>query len=173
MSVLDGYCNSGSFGIHSLIAGAARVTFVDSSEREINNVKENLRLNNITAESELIVSDMFIYLEQCISSGKKFDLILLDPPSFAPSKRNVPSALKGYTKLAYLALRCISRNGYLVLSSCSHHISEEDFLQSIKKACVKCNVNIRLVHFSGASADHPVLLSMPETKYLKFAVFSV
>lgn len=172
-SVLDAFCNSGGFGLHSAFAGAASVTFVDSSAVEIENAKQNFDLNELKSEVEFMEEDVFDYLEKCTSINKSFDVVMLDPPAFAKNKKSIPSALKGYTKLNKLALQIINEEGYLATSSCSHHISKNDFIGAVNSASSKSGKRIQLIHLAGASLDHPQLPAMPETSYLKFAVFKV
>lgn len=171
-NVLDCFCNSGGFGLHAAKAGAATVTFVDSSANEINSVKTNYDLNQLTTESEFIADDGFDYFEKKLNQ-KKFDVVMLDPPAFAKNKKSLPTAKKGYEKLNRLALNCITKGGWLVTSSCSHHLTEADFFSVISIAAKKAKRQIQLLHLSGASLDHPRLITMPETSYLKFAVFRV
>jgi 23S rRNA (cytosine1962-C5)-methyltransferase len=170
-TVLDAFCNSGGFGLHALKAGAAKVTFLDSSANEIESVKENYKLNSFSAETEYTMDDVFNYLEVCITTGRKFDVVMVDPPAFAKSRKSVPVAIKGYAKLNRLALQCLNEGGYLVTSSCSHHISETDFLESVNSGSIKSGRPVQLIYFNGASQDHPKLPSMEETSYLKFGVF--
>jgi len=172
-TVLDAFCNSGGFGLHAAFAGASAVTFVESSEIEISNAKYNFSMNNIPAEKEFIKEDAFDYLEKCLNLNKKFGVVILDPPSFAKSKKNISSAIKGYIKLNKLALQIINENGYLVTSSCSHHVKRDDFLEAVSNAAVRAKRSIQLIHSGGASLDHPRLPAMEETSYLKFAVFIV
>ena len=172
-SVLDAFCNSGGFGLHASLAGASSVVFVDSSVKAVEDAEYNFKLNGLKSESEFIVSDVFDYLNKCIKEDKKFDIVILDPPAFAKGKKNLPVAIKGYEKLNRLAMSALNGNGFLVTSSCSHHLSENDFMQIIKKAAVKTGKRIQLIEFNGASLDHPVMPAMPETSYLKFAVFKV
>ena len=172
-NVLDAFCNSGGFGLHSAYAGADSVTFVDSSSSEIESAKNNFELNNFTNKSEFIVSDIFDYLGKSAADKIKFDVVMIDPPAFAKSKKNLAVAKKGYEKLNRLALHLVSDNGFLVSSSCSHHLSSDEFIQIISVATSKVGKNIQLVHFNGASLDHPEIPAMPETVYLKFAVFRV
>jgi 23S rRNA (cytosine1962-C5)-methyltransferase len=171
-SVLDAFCNSGGFGLHSAKTGASSVTFVDSSSPAVENAKKNFKLNGLNTGSEFIVSDVFDYLESCISRKINFDVVMIDPPAFAKNRKSVPSAKKGYEKLNRLALQVVDANGILVTSSCSHHISENDFLDIVNKSAVKTGKAIQLLYFNGASLDHPKLPAMPETGYLKFGVFS-
>jgi 23S rRNA (cytosine1962-C5)-methyltransferase len=117
------------------------------------------------------MDDVFNYLEVCITTGRKFDVVMVDPPAFAKSRKSVPVAIKGYAKLNRLALQCLNEGGYLVTSSCSHHISETDFLESVNSGSIKSGRPVQLIYFNGASQDHPKLPSMEETSYLKFGVF--
>ncbi len=172
-NVLDAFCNSGGFGLHAAFVGASNVTFVDSSSTEIENAKENFELNKLNTPAEFVTSDVFDYLQNCIAANKKFDVVIIDPPAFAKNKKSLSVARKGYEKLNRLALEVLSNDGYLVTSSCSHHLSKDDFFELINKASVKAGKTIQLVHFNYASLDHPQLLSMPETVYLKFAVFRI
>ena len=172
-TVADIFSNSGGFGLHSLKAGAKSVTFVDSSSREIENVKENLSLNNLNIDSKYFVKDAFDFLEETVSSGKKYEVVMLDPPAFAKNKKSLHTAEKGYEKLNKLALLCVKDGGYLVSSSCSYHLQKENFLNCLNRAESKSSKDIQLIHFSGASLDHPLLSAMPETSYLKFCVFKV
>lgn len=172
-TVLDAFCNSGGFGLHAAKAGASWITFVDSSAVETGNAGKNFELNELTTESEFIVSDIFEFLQRCIDANRTFDVVMVDPPAFAKSRKSIPTALKGYIKLNKMALSIVAKNGYLVTSSCSHHISGEDFLSSVTSAAQKAARQIRLLHLSGASLDHPRLPAMAETTYLKFAVLKV
>ncbi len=172
-TVLDAFCNSGGFGIHASFGGAGFVTFVDSSETEITNAENNFALNNCTAENDFIVMDVFDYFGKCIDAGRKFDIVMIDPPAFAKSRKSIPAALKGYAKLNKMALSCVGKDGYLVTSSCSHHITQTDFLESVVTGASKAGKNLQLVHYNSASLDHPSLPAMDETTYLKFAVFKV
>ena len=170
-TVLDAFCNSGGFGLHAAKAGASKVTFVDSSAHEIESAKENFKLNNFSTETEFIEEDVFNYLEKTASSKVKFDVVMIDPPAFAKSRKNIPTAKKGYERLNKLALQCVTNGGYLVTSSCSYHISRDDFISAVSNASVKAAKPVQLIYFNSASMDHPKLPSMSETSYLKFGVF--
>ncbi|MCC7158973.1 MAG: class I SAM-dependent rRNA methyltransferase, partial [Ignavibacteria bacterium] len=172
-TVLDAFCNSGGFGLHAAKAGASWITFVDSSTTEADNAAKNFELNELTTESEFLVSDIFVFFQRCIDASRTFDVVMIDPPAFAKSRKSIPTALKGYIKLNKMALSLVAKNGFLVTSSCSYHISAEDFLSSVTSAAQKASRQIQLLHFGGASLDHPRLPAMPETTYLKFAVFRV
>jgi len=171
--VADLFCNSGGFGLHAAKAGASFVAFADSSASEIENVKTNILLNEIKCPVEFEVKDIFDFLGQCISEKKKYDVVMLDPPAFAKNKKSLPKAKKGYEKLNRLAFQTVKDGGYLVTSSCSHHLAKDEFLKIINNAATRAGKKIQLLTFSGASKDHPQLSSMPETEYLKFLAFRV
>jgi 23S rRNA (cytosine1962-C5)-methyltransferase len=173
LNVLDAFCNSGGFGLHAAYAGAESVIFVDSSQTAIAAAEENFNLNDFKSKSEFIVEDVFDYFRNSNDEGKKFDLLILDPPAFAKNKKSLPAAIKGYEKLNKLALQIVNDGGFLAASSCSHHLSETDFIRAINQAAVKSGKRIQQIHFNGASLDHPLISAMPETFYLKFAVFKV
>lgn len=172
-NVLDAFCNSGGFGLHAAKAGAGFITFLDSSQTEIDSAKRNFTVNELKCETEYITSDIFAYLEKCIDANRKFDVVMIDPPAFAKSRKSIPTAIKGYIKLNKLALACVGKEGFLVTSSCSYHISQDDFISACTSAAMKAGKTIQLVHYNGASLDHPELPAMDETSYLKFAVFKV
>lgn len=172
-NVLDCFCNSGGFGLHAISNGAKKVSFVDSSANEIENVKNNFALNNFTTDAEYFTSDVFDFLEAQIQQNKKYDIISIDPPAFAKSRKSIPTAIKGYEKLNKLAIQVANKNGLVFTSSCSHHIKDEDFISIIKNAAAKANKNIQIVYFNHASLDHPILPAMEETVYLKFAMLRV
>jgi 23S rRNA (cytosine1962-C5)-methyltransferase len=170
--VVDAFSNSGGFGLHAAKAGAASVLFVDSSETEIENAKKNFKTNRLKTEAEYLVEDVFDCLYRLVGEQKKYDVVMIDPPAFAKSKKTVAIAMKGYEKINKRALQLID-DGFLVTSSCSHHIGKDEFFQIIINAARKSRRKIQLVYYNGASADHPELPAMPETTYLKFAVFKV
>lgn len=172
-TVADLFCNSGGFGLHAAKAGAASVTFADSSASEIENVKTNIELNNIKCPIEFATTDIFDFLEKCISQNKKYDVVMIDPPAFAKNKKALPKAKKGYEKLNKLALQVLNDSGYLVTSSCSHHLLKGEFIRIVNSAALKAGKVIQLIKFNSASLDHPELPGMNETAYLKFLVFRI
>ncbi|HPI37765.1 MAG TPA: class I SAM-dependent rRNA methyltransferase [Ignavibacteriaceae bacterium] len=172
-NVLDGFCNSGGFGLHALSGNAASVDFVDSSESEIKAVENNYQLNQFETDSNLIQSDMFEFLQDKTDSDKRYDLVMIDPPAFIKGKKNLHTGIKGYEKLNRLALKIVEKGGFFVTSSCSHHLTRDLFLDIIINSAQKSGRSIIKVYENGASLDHPVHPAMPETSYLKFFVFRV
>ena len=170
-AVLDCFCNEGGFALHAVSAKAASVRGIDISETAIAKAKVNARLNSAAVEFE--IGDVSETLKSLAEKNKKFDMLILDPPSFTKSKKNIPAALRGYKEINAAAMRLINSGGYLVTASCSHHITEEGFLSAIEQAAVKAKRFVQLLEFGGAAPDHPVIPAMPETKYLKFAIFAV
>ncbi len=172
-TVLDAFCNSGGFGMHAAAAGAGYVTFLDSSAVEISNAEKNFALNGLTSETDFVVMDVFDYLQKSVDAGRTFDVVMVDPPAFAKSRKSIPTALKGYAKLNKMAASCVGANGFLVTSSCSHHINRDDFIEAVVSGAAKAGKILQQVYFSGPSMDHPILPAMDETTYLKFVVFKV
>ena len=170
-TVLDCFCNEGGFALHAASAKAASVYGLDISESAITKAKVNARLNSAAVEFE--IGDVSEVLKLIGEKNKKFDMVILDPPSFTKSKKNIPAALRGYKELNAAAMQLINAGGFLVTASCSHHITEDGFLSAIEQAAVKAKRYVQLLEFSGAAPDHPVIPAMPETKYLKFAIFAV
>ena len=170
-SVLDCYCNEGGFALHAAAAKAVSVHGVDVSESAVAKARVNTRLNSAAVEFE--TGDVPETLKSMGENNKKFDMVILDPPSFTKSKKNIPAALHGYKDINAAAMRLINAGGFLVTASCSHHITEDGFLSAIEQAAVKAKRTIQLLEFEGAAPDHPVIPAMPETKYLKFAIFAV
>ncbi|RTY39887.1 class I SAM-dependent rRNA methyltransferase [Chlorobium phaeovibrioides] len=170
--VLDVFTNDGGFGLNALAAGAGSAILVDASEDALKRAEHNAKLNGYDNFS-LIADDAFNILQQMIDAKESFDLVILDPPSFTKSRKNVPGALKAYRKLNQMGLQLVKKGGFLATASCSHHVPEEDFLQSVHQASLLANCQLRMIYRNSQPFDHPVLLSMPETAYLKFACFYV
>ena len=170
---LDCFCNSGGFGLHAAKAGAASVTFVDSSQEAIDSAKANYEMNKLTPQSEFYTEDVFEFLEKCKEENRKFQIVNLDPPAFAKTKKNLDSAMKGYERLNRLGIETVERGGYLISSSCSFHIKEHIFFEIMRNAALKTGKKLQMVYHSSAAMDHPTLPIMEETVYLKFAVFRI
>ncbi len=170
--VLDVFTNDGGFALNALYGGARSAIMVDASKEALLRAERNAQLNKFS-EYSLIAADAFDTLEQMVEAKESFDLVVLDPPSFTKSRKNLPGALKAYKRLNKLGLDLIKNGGFLATASCSHHVSEEDFLQCVHQAALTAGCQLRMIHKSSQPFDHPVLLAMPETGYLKFACFYV
>lgn len=170
--VLDVFTNDGGFALNALYGGARSAILIDASNEALQRADRNAQLNKFT-EYSLVAADAFDTLDQMVESKESFNLVVLDPPSFTKSRKNLPGALKAYKRLNKLGLQLVKNGGFLATASCSHHVSEEDFLQSVHQAALSAGCQLRLIHKNSQPFDHPVLLAMPETSYLKFACFYV
>ena len=170
--VLDVFTNDGGFALNALYGGARSAIMIDASKEALHRAERNAQLNTFS-EYSLVAADAFDTLDQMVESKESFDLVVLDPPSFTKSRKNLPGALKAYKRLNKLGLELLRNGGFLATASCSHHVSEEDFLQSVHQAALAAGCQLRMIHKSSQPFDHPVLLAMPETSYLKFACFYV
>jgi len=170
--VLDVFTNDGGFALNALRGGARSAIMVDISEETLKRAEKNAVLNGFENFS-LIASDAFDMLGKMVEAKELFDVVVLDPPSFTKSRKNLPTALKAYKRLNKLGLQLIKSGGFLATASCSHHVSEEDFLAAIHQAALAAGKQLRMIYKNAQPPDHPVLLSMPETGYLKFACFYV
>jgi len=162
---LDCFCYSGSWGVRA--AGKSSVTFVDSSESALSIAKFNGELNSKSEFLSFIEEDVFTYLDCCIGKKEKFDWIVLDPPAFVKSKKKVKSAVAGYRNINLKAMRLLEKGGILITSSCSYNLKEDVFVRLLNEAAGEAKRDIRVIAFGSQSKDHPFLLSMPESKYLK------
>ncbi len=174
-TVLDLYCYTGAFAVNAAKFGAQAVLAIDSSKPAVDLARENAELNGVSSLVQLDEADAEVVLESFASGRQSFrpDMILLDPPSFVPSKKDLPKALRAYAKLNALALKALPAGGLLATSTCSHHVGREEFLSMLRQAQTKAKKPARLVALRGQAADHPILLAMPETEYLHFALLEV
>jgi 23S rRNA (cytosine1962-C5)-methyltransferase len=166
--VLDAFCYLGGFGFNALKGGAKSVTFLDSSESAILEVKEKAQnLENI----DIICDKVFDYLEA--QNQRKFDVVLLDPPAFIKSKKDLFTGMKGYEKLIRLGARSLKKGGILMISSCSHHASLADLISMASNAFRKSNRQAKIIRTFGAGFDHPLHPALKESEYLKSISFLV
>jgi 23S rRNA (cytosine1962-C5)-methyltransferase len=165
---LDVCTYQGGFALH-MAQGCSRVTGVDASRSALEVAERNLEANRdkLTAEVDWVEADAFELLRAWSDAGTQYDTIVLDPPAFAKSKRAVEGALRGYKELNLRALKMLRSGGVLVTCSCSHHISAADFTATVAAAAADAGRRVRLLERRGAAPDHPVVLTIPETEYLK------
>ena len=167
---LDVFCYQGGFALH-LAPHCSRVTGVDSSRPALEVANRNAALNH--REIEWIEANAFDLLKDYASSGQRYDTIVLDPSAFAKTKRDLAAALRGYKELNLRALKMLRPGGILVTCSCSYHVSQTDLLEALAAAALDAHRTLRILDLRGQSRDHPVLLNVPETSYLKCAIASV
>ena len=171
--VLEVFCHSGAFGIQAALSGAKSVEGLDVSEEALALARTHAQLNGVQDRCSYRLADAFDQMRQFDRDGRKFDLVLLDPPAFARSKQAVPRALAGYKDVNLLAIRLTRPEGIVVTSSCSHHVSDLDLWKTIGSAAQDVKRQVRLLEQRGQASDHPVLASMPETRYLKCFILQV
>jgi 23S rRNA (cytosine1962-C5)-methyltransferase len=165
---LDVCTYQGGFALH-LARVCSKVTGIDASRAALEVAEENLEVNRhrIQAEVEWVEANAFDLLRDWSTAGNTYDTIVLDPPAFAKSKRAVPGALRGYKELNLRALKMLRPGGTLVTCSCSHHVSWDEFQGVVTSAAGDAQRRVRLLERRGAAPDHPVVLNIAETEYLK------
>ncbi|MDR3554474.1 MAG: class I SAM-dependent rRNA methyltransferase [Syntrophobacteraceae bacterium] len=166
--VLDLFCYNGAWSLSALAAGAAEATGVDQSADAVKQAAKNAELNGFAGRSSFITANVFDYLKRVPKAS--WDVIVLDPPAFAKTRSSLSEARKGYTDINRRALLALKPGGILITSSCSYHMSEELFHEALVSAGQASGRRLRLLSARGQSLDHPVLLAMPETRYLKCLV---
>jgi 23S rRNA (cytosine1962-C5)-methyltransferase len=168
-TVLNCFSYTGAFSVYATRGKAARVTSVDIALPASAEAMQNFELNGLDpAGHEFISEDCFETLTRFAAEGRKFDLIILDPPSFARSVKNVHAALRGYQKLNRLALKCVAENGLLATASCTAYVSPDMFREMLSQAAAAEHMRLQIIHDAGHALDHPVPAHFPEGRYLKF-----
>jgi len=163
--VLDCFTNQGAFALTCARAGAANVTAVEESSENIAAAKRNAARNNL--KTRWIEQDAFQFLRGAEKAGAQYDLIVLDPPSFTKTRSGLRDALRGYRELQMRAFKLLSKEGLLATFSCSHHVSDMVFSQTISDALVDARRSARRLRRFEQAPDHPVLPTIPETEYFK------
>ncbi len=163
--VLDLFCYNGAWSLSAAAAGAVETVGVDGSDEAVSQARENASLNGGAGRCTFVSADVFDFLKK-VRPGQ-FDIIILDPPAFAKAKAALPEARKGYTDLNRRALLALKPGGLLITCSCSYHMGEELFREVLLAAGQASGRRLRLLQVRGQALDHPPLLAMPETRYLK------
>lgn len=174
-SALDVFCYQGGFALH-LAPLCSQLTAVDSSRPALEVAERNEGLNRGrggVAEIEWMEANAFDLLKDYAAAGQNYDTIVLDPPAFARAQKALPTALRGYKEINLRALKMLRPGGVLVTCSCSHHVGREEFLEVLRSAAADAHRAARILEVRGQSADHPVLLGVPETAYLKCVILAV
>ena len=173
LDVLDCFTHTGSFALNAGIAGAKSVLGVDASQLAVNQAEENAVLNNLQDTVKFQCCDVFDLLPKFEDEGRKFDMVILDPPAFTKSRNSVKNAVKGYREINLRAMKIIKENGFLVTCSCSHFMTYELFTQTISQAAKNVHRRLRQIEYRTQAPDHPILWSADESYYLKFYIFQV
>jgi 23S rRNA (cytosine1962-C5)-methyltransferase len=164
---LDVFCYQGGFALH-LAQSCAKVSGVDSSRPALEVADRNAALNS--REIEWIEANAFDLLRDYADAGRRYDTIVVDPPAFAKSKSNLETALRGYKELNLRALKMLRPGGILATCCCSYHVSPVQFLDVVRDSALDVHRNLRLVENRGQAKDHPILINVPETEYLKCVI---
>ena len=167
---LDAFCYQGGFALH-VAPKCPSVTGVDSSRPALEMAEKNANLNG--REVEWIEGNAFDLLREYAAANRRYDTIVLDPPAFAKTRRDLEKALRGYKELNLRAMKMLRPGGILVTCSCSFHVSAADFLKVVADAAQDAHKSLRVIENRGASKDHPTLLNVPETSYLQCLILSV
>jgi 23S rRNA (cytosine1962-C5)-methyltransferase len=171
---LDVCCYQGGFALH-LARVCRQVTGIDASRASLEVAEQNLAANRerLSADVDWVEGDAFAILRDWSAAGEQYDAIVLDPPAFAKTRRAVEGALRGYKELNLRGLRMARPGGLLVTCSCSHHVGWADLEGAVASAAADAHRRVRLLERRGAAPDHPVVLNLPETEYLKCLVLEV
>jgi len=169
--VLDCFTSTGGFALH-MAAKCEAVEAVDSSETSLKTAAQN-RADNSIENIEFREADVFDLLASYASARRRFDTVVLDPPAFAKSRGNLDGAIRGYKEINRRALQLLGSGGVLVTCSCSHHLTEAALLEIVASASLDTNRKLRVLERRTQSQDHPILLTVPETLYLKCLILEV
>ena len=171
--VLDAYCYSGGFAVLAAVQGAAHVTGLDSSAPALDLARAAAQVNGVDALCTFRKAEIFAELERLGHTTERFDLVIADPPPFAPSRKDVETGARAYRKLARLAASLVAPGGYLMLASCSHNMPAERFALECAAGIGRAGRSARLIRQAGAGPDHPVHPMLLETAYLKALAYAV
>ena len=170
--VLGAFCYTGTFEIHAASYGAKHVLGLDISENAVEQARENAALNQLDNISFQAIN-AFDALKQWSKEDKKWDVVMLDPPSFTKSRENVQNAIGGYKEINLRGMKLLKPGGFLVTSSCTNLVQPDVFYQTIEMAAKDAKRNLRQVVFQSQSADHPIIRGLENTNYLKFLIVQV
>ncbi|RME12126.1 MAG: class I SAM-dependent rRNA methyltransferase, partial [Ardenticatenia bacterium] len=172
--LLNCFAYNGGFSLAAALGGARFVESVDVAANALEDARRTFALNGLDPDAHAFTrADVFDLLEQYAREGRTFDVVVLDPPSFARSKNQRHKAIRAYTRLNALALNLIPPGGLLVSSSCTAQVSHADFLNMLATAAAKAGRRLRILHDAGQPLDHPVPPHFPEGRYLKFVIAHV
>lgn len=169
--VLDLFCYQGLWSLVAAASGAERVLGVDQSREAVQRAERDARDNGLSDRCRFQTADVLDFLKR--AGRESVDVLIMDPPAFAKTRASLPNAFKGYTDLNRRAMLALRRGGILVTCSCSYHLGEDAFYEMLLRAAQAAGRSLRLLEARGQALDHPVLLAMPETRYLKCAVLEV
>ncbi|TPG59544.1 class I SAM-dependent rRNA methyltransferase [Roseomonas nepalensis] len=166
-TVLDAFCHTGGFGLQAAAAGAARVTLLDRSEHALATAMETARRNGLDDRVEALRGEAMEGLERLGREGTRYGVVVVDPPAFAKSRKDIPAAVRAYGRLARLAAALVAPGGFLFIASCSHHVPSGEFADTVLAGLQRARRDARILALTGAGPDHPLHPMLPESAYLK------
>lgn len=170
---LEVFCYTGTFSMHAAKYGARSVLGLDISDTAVATARRNTELNGFQDICKFDTVNAFDVLKNWAAEGRRYDVVMLDPPAFTKSRENIQNAVKGYKEINLRGMKLVRPGGFLVTASCTHLVSPELFLQTIAMAAKDAKRTLRQVVWQTQSADHPILWNIPSTQYLKFLVVQV
>ena len=173
LSVLDVYCHTGGFAIQAARAGAAHVTAIDRSAPALDMVTKSAAINGVGDRVTACRAEAFAELERLGSAGRRFDLVIVDPPAFVKSRKDLKPGLRGYRKLTRLAAAVTAPGGFLLTASCSHNVDPAAFAEQVGRGLTDARRTGRILRHAGAGPDHPIHPLLPESAYLKVMVLQL
>ena len=168
--VLDAFAYTAGFACHALVAGARRAVCLESSPEAISGAQENFKLNNVADRVEIVAGNAFDELRRLDRSGERFGLVVLDPPALIKSRGQLAGGARAYREINRTAMALLAEGGTLITSSCSHHLEDPLFRQVLLESARSARRPFRVLAWLAEAPDHPQLLAVPETHYLKCAV---
>ena len=171
--VLDCFTHTGSFALNAALGGADSVLGLDISQFAVDTATRNAILNGVEDRVTFRCIDVFEELPRLYEEGERFDVVILDPPAFTKSRDSVKNATKGYKEINLRGMKLLKDKGYLCTCTCSHFMDSALFLETVSKAAKDAHKRLRLVESRAQSPDHPIVLGMDESSYLKFLIFQV
>jgi 23S rRNA (cytosine1962-C5)-methyltransferase len=171
--ILDLYCYLGGFGIQAAVAGAAAVTLLDRSQPALALAERTATLAGVGEKCRFVRANAFHEMERMAKAGKRFEMVVADPPAFVKTKRDLGSGARGYRKMVRLAAALVAPQGLLFAASCSHHVSAERFADEVRLGLAAAGRDGKILYAGGAGPDHPVHAQLPESGYLKFQLLAL
>lgn len=173
LRVLDCYAFAGGFAVQAALAGAAEVVAVDRSESALDLAKRAAETNGVAGRCRFLRAEVFQELQRQAEAGERYGLVIVDPPAFVKSKKDLAQGLKGYRKMVRLAAPLVAEGGCLLAASCSHHADLDSFAEQVRRGLMDGGREGRILRTSGAAPDHPVHPALPESAYLKAQILAL
>jgi 23S rRNA (cytosine1962-C5)-methyltransferase len=171
--VLEAFCYTGTFSMHAAKYGAKSVLGLDISDNAVNTARRNALLNGYEDTCKFESVNAFDVLKNWVKEGRKYDVVMLDPPAFTKSRANIDKAITGYKEINLRGMKLTKPGGFLVTASCTNLVNPDTFLKTIEAAAKDAKRKIRQVTWQTQASDHPILWHVPSTQYLKFLIVQV